>query len=154
MRAFLKINLFCALIMISALFFYSCHPTYYIKITDISDPSRPCFSISQGKFLPWAEGMWNTLIVQEVDHKGNLIRPVWIIVPFQNVNVKNLCYGKAPEGYKEKIKAIPLELDKFYLFYPSGMGCYFRIVRKNEEMKAEIYTAPEFYHKVVYSEAG
>ncbi len=93
--------------------------------------------------------MGNMLDIQEVDRKGKYIRPVWVIEPVQNVDVKNLCYGKAPPGYKEIIKAVPLELDKFYLFYPSSMGCYFRIVRENIEIKAEIYTRSEFYDKIV-----
>jgi hypothetical protein len=129
---------------------YSCHPTFYIKITDISDPSHPCFSVSQSKFLLWSKGMWNTLDISEVDKKGNRIRPVWIIEPVENVNIKNLCYGKIPDGYKEVIKAIPLELNKFYLFYPMGMGSYFRITRKKSEIKAEVYTRTEFYNKFVY----
>ena len=130
---------------------YSCHPTFYIKITDISNPSHPCFSISQSRVFPWARGMGNVLEIQEVDRKGKYIQAVWVIEPVQNVDVKKLCYGKAPAGYKEIIKAIPLNLDKFYLFYPGGMGCYFIFVRENNEIKAKIYTRSEFYDKIVYS---
>ena len=106
------------LILIVILIFqlYSCHPTFYVKITDISDPSYPCFSISQSKVFPWASGIGNMLDIQEVDRKGKYIKPVWIIEPVQNVDVKSLCYGKAPQGYKEIIKAVLLELNKFYLF--------------------------------------
>ena len=94
--------------------------------------------------------MWNTLEISEVDDKGHRIRPVWIIEPIKKVNIKNLCYGKLPAGYKEIINAIPLELNKFHLFYPMGMGSYFRITRKNSEIKAEVYTESEFYDKFVY----
>lgn len=130
---------------------YSCHPTFYIEITDISDPSHPCFSISQSKVFPWAPGMWNMLDIQEVDKKGNHIRPVWRIEPVENVDIKKLCYGKVPPGYKEIVTAIPLELNKFYFFYPGDMGGYFRIIRENDEIKAEIYTGSEFNDKIVNS---
>ena len=142
-------RLYFVLIVIVLLFLFSCHPTFYIKITDISDPSHPCFSISQSKVFPWAKGMWNTLEISEVDDKGNRIQPIWIIEPYQNVDIKKLCYGKVPAGYKELIKPIPIELDKFYLFYPSSMGAYFKISQNKDDIKVQIYTMSEFYEKIV-----
>lgn len=131
------------------LFINSCHPTYHIKITDVSDPSYPCFSISQSRLSPWAKGMWGSLEISEVDSKGNRVKPVWSIEPYQcDLNIKKLCYGKCPVGYKELIKPIPIEMDKFY-FINLSYGVYFKIFRNKHDIKVLVYSMSEFYKKVV-----
>ena len=89
------------------------------------------------------------LEITEIDEKGNRIKPVWVIEPIEEVNVKELCYGNIPDGYKQLIEATPLEMNKFYLFYPGNMGCYFRISQEMNNLKVDIYTMSEFYEKVV-----
>ena len=93
--------------------------------------------------------MWNMLEITEIDENGNRIEPVWVIEPLDDVNVKELCYGNVPVGYKELIEATPLKINKFYLFYPGNMGCYFRISQEIDNVKIDIYTMTEFYEKVV-----
>lgn len=129
-----------------------CHATYYIRVTDLTDPSHPCFVVSQGRFLPWAPGMWNYLDVSEVDRTGKQIRTMWSIQPVAKANVKALCYGKTPAGYKETSPAIPLELNKFYLFYPGGYGAYIMLSSVEGQTRARIYS-PSQYNSPQFSDS-
>ena len=132
---------------------YSCHPTYYYKITDISDPTHPCFSISRSRVFPWAPGMGNIVSIDEVDSKGKLIKRVWAIDRFDcNKNrIKKLCYGTVPSGYKELSKSIPIEMNKYYSIYssPGATWSYFKISRREDDINVEVYKASEFFKKIV-----
>ena len=137
-----------ALLIIVLLFISSCHPKYYVKITDISDPSHPCFSISQSRVFPWAAGMGHYLAISEVDSKGNGIKSVWRIECYKNVNIKSVCYGKVPDGYKELIRSSPLEMNKYYMIYTGGdRWFYFKISRNKGDITARLYTSAEFHKK-------
>lgn len=66
------------------------------------------------------------------------------------MNVKEFCYGKAPDGYKEVSPAIPLESDKYYEIAPFLTFIKLSIV--DGQNKAEIYDHSEFYKKSEHQE--
>lgn len=137
-----------AILIIALLFISSCHPKYYVKITDISDPSHPCFSISQSRVFPWAAGMGHYLVISEVDSKGNRIKEVWGIERYKSIKIKRLCYGAVPDGYKEFMRSSPLEMNKYYEIYTgSDIWFYFKINRAKGDISARLYTIAEFRKK-------
>lgn len=138
-----KVKLFLIVILFS--FLTSCHPTFYLTARDISDLSHPCFNISQGIFLPFAPGLQSLLLVSEVDKSGKEVRTMWAIDPIANVNVKEFCYGKAPDGFKEISPAIPLEPDKYYAIVP--LLTYIKLSVESGQNKVEIYDHSEFHRK-------
>ena len=144
----LKQTIYSATIITAFLFILSCHPKYYVRITDITDPSHPCFSISQSRILLLGPGIGHHLDITEVDSKGNRIKPVWTIQRYQNVKVRKLCYGAVPPGYEETVRSIPIEMNKYYKIYPGGVRWfYFKISGNKNDTQVEFYTIEEFRKK-------
>lgn len=84
------------------------------------------------------------LNIDEVSESGELKRTMWVIAPESGTELKKVTYGVAPQGYKETLKAVPLEIGKIY----SVLGRYFFRLKQTEgHTIAEVYNLEEFNKK-------
>lgn len=136
-----------SLILITSLvvtIFFGCEREWHFTITDLSNYNYPKFCISHSESCKGDGVSLASLNIDEVNNKGDLIKPVWTITAIGRKNLKNVVYGIAPEGYKENSKAVPLELNKLYSVQNSF---YFQIVKIGEKVDVELYDYQEFNQK-------
>jgi hypothetical protein len=133
-----------------AVFLSGCLQEWHFSVTKVSEPSYPNFCISQRSNCRGAAVSFSSFVVAEVDERGRyvsdgkLIRPMWIIEPVADVPLREVRYGRVPEGWKETKSTEPLQFDKFY----SANGNYlFRIAPGDGEARAEVLTLGEFLEK-------
>ena len=126
-----------------------CPREWRLAVTDLGDPSHPGLCVSQYRNCEGSGIPFSSFVIAEVNEQGRyvlhgkLIKPMWIIEPVKNVSLREIKYGKVPEGWREIKAAVPLEFGKFY----SANDRYFRIVKVNNQAKAEVLTDREFLHK-------
>ncbi len=70
-----------------------------------------------------------------MNERGELIRRMWDIQPTtSNSELKEVVYGLAPRGWKDRIPPEPLEIGKLYTVHYTF---FFRIVRVGESVEAK-----------------
>jgi hypothetical protein len=134
-------------VCVVTVFLSGCPQEWHFAVINVSDPSHPSFCISQRSNCRGAAVSFPSFVVSEVDERGRyvadgkMIRPMWIIEPVADVPLREVRYGRVPEGWRETKSTEPLQFDKFY----SANGKhFFRIARANGEVRAEVLTVEEF----------
>lgn len=122
-----------------------CHDNWYFQITDIHDLSHPRFCISHYTDCRGRGISPFIFVIQEVDLKGSIIKDMWIIEFEKDVILKEIIYGIPPDGYKEKIKAIPLQADRFYSI--QGGAYYFRLMHVDGKIVPEVWSYNDFHER-------
>lgn len=131
-------------IIILLLLSFGCQESWYLSITDLDEQLRPTFCVST-IYGCLGFGLNLDLIgIYEVNEPGEEIRPVWVISNEQNIKIKDLKYGVLPKGYEEIQPPKKLVIGKFYMVLHKY---YFRIIKKDQELKTEVYTEKE-YHSI------
>lgn len=147
-----KLNVFykkslALLILLSTILLLGCPQQWYFSITDLSDPSHPHFCISRSKVFKCTKAYgvsFQNFGIWESNKNGEYFKMVWGIEAVSNTEINKLIYGVTPEGYKETMKAIPIEIGKIYIMDNLR---YFRLIKDEEAIKAEIYSYKEFVNK-------
>jgi len=132
-----------AIWLFAFLFLLGCQDKWYFEITEFSDPSHPRFCLSHREGCRGQGIKPPGLAVHEVNERGEYIREMWIVEYTKDTYVKEVTYGITPEGYKEKVKAIPLEIDKLYAI--QGGVYYFRLLMFKGKVISEVYSDDQFY---------
>jgi hypothetical protein len=97
-------------IVLSVLLFSGCPRTWHLTIIDVSDPTHPHFCISRYKNCRGHGIGFDIVDIWEVSEKGEDIKLMWAIEPVTNSRIKELVYGIPPQGFKQKMTPIPLEV--------------------------------------------
>jgi hypothetical protein len=136
--------------LLLALFLSGCPREWHFAVSDASRPSYPSFCISQRSNCEGAGVSFSSFVVAEVDERGRyvsdgkMIHPMWVIEPVADVPLKEVTYGRVPEGWKETKAPEPLEMRKFYT---ANGTHFFRIVQTDGQARAEVLTSEEFLGK-------
>ena len=93
---------------------FGCEQIWYFTVIDVSEPGHPRFCISRYKNCKGHGIGFSVFEIDEVNEKGKFIRTVWEIHPIKNVDISKVINGTPPHGYKEMMKAVPLEIGKIY----------------------------------------
>ncbi|MHC1727504.1 MAG: hypothetical protein AB9866_16135 [Syntrophobacteraceae bacterium] len=114
-------------------------------MTDVSDPTHPRFCISHSRGCRGKGISPPVFVVQEVDIKGVYLRNMWALEFERDVLLKEIIYGTLPDGYREKMKAIPLQVNRFYSI--QGGVYFFRLVYVGGKVVPEIFSHENFHLK-------
>jgi hypothetical protein len=121
-----------------------CEREWHFTVTDLTNYNYPKFCISRHENCKGEGVSLAGLNIDEVNEKGELIKPMWTITAVGNKDLKNIVYGTAPEGFDEASKAVPLEIDKLYSVQSSF---YFQLMRVGGNVQAVVYNHQEFNEK-------
>lgn len=131
------------LMILSFLTIFGCERNWYVALTGNNEKDLK-ICISQYEDCEGGGVILAGLHIDEVNEKGELVKPMWVIIPEQKVPVREFTYGQIPNGYKETLKAVPLEYGKIY----SILGrFFFKIIRTNDGIKIDTYNLKEFNEK-------
>jgi hypothetical protein len=145
-RNFTIISCVKAILLLQVLFILgACQQVWYLTVIDDSDLNHPRFCLSRFANCEGYGPRIALLMIDEVDEERHTIRAMWAIDRVEDVALKEVTYGAAPKGYKEVMKAKPLEIGKWYSV---DSAYFFRLSRSGNQNKVEVISLKEFSKKI------
>ena len=120
-----------------------CEQVWYLTVASAAN-DRPEFCIARSKECTGEGVQLSSVVISEVDEKGEHLRRVWSIgrseVARDHV-IKRLVYGVVPAGWTQDAPAIPLRRNSYY----SVNDQFFFVL--SGEAETRVYSLPEFSKK-------
>jgi hypothetical protein len=125
--------------------FAGCPRVWHFAIIDAKDPTHPVFCFSRLENCKGKGVDFSFMPIDEVNEKGSVLKKMWEIRPIKDQALNRVTYGEIPEGYRETMKALPLETGKWYSVQYTY---FFRISKRDSQNKCEVYNHEKFIDKM------
>jgi hypothetical protein len=123
----------------------ACPRVWHFSVTDTRDMSHPRLCFSRFENCVGHGVSDGFLEIEEVDQNGKILRSMWQIERVGDERLNEVTYGIVPKGYKEVMKAKPLELGKWYCVENTY---YFRLSKSGDQGRAEVTNFEGFSRKM------
>jgi hypothetical protein len=135
-----------AILFLQVLFILgACQQVWYLTVIDDSDLNHPRFCFSRFRNCVGSGPSLAFLSIDEVGEEKQFIRPMWQIERVEDELLNEITYGVAPKGYKEVMKARPLEVGKWYSVKSEY---FFRLTKSGDQNQVEVISLKEFSKKI------
>jgi hypothetical protein len=122
----------------------ACQDVWYFSIVDSNNSQYPTLCFGRFKNCSGPGQQFSLLDIYEIDSAGQFVVAMWELEPTKNMSIKKVVYGTPPDGYKETMKAKPLELGKWYSVHDTY---FFRIFRVGDRIESEVIDREGYVEK-------